>query len=43
MVKEESDRIWKWIQDIQATKHEHYCVTENRNIQSELKSRYKSN
>jgi len=36
-LKEESAGIWKWMEDIQATKHEHSSVTENKNIQSELK------
>jgi len=27
-------------QNIQATKHGHYCVTENKNIQSEFKKAY---
>ena len=29
--------IQTWIKDIQTTKHEHSCVTENKNIQSEFK------
>ena len=29
--------MWKWIKDIQATKHEHASVTGNKNIQSELR------
>ena len=29
--------MWKWIKTIQATKHEHALVTENKNIQSELR------
>ena len=29
--------IWKWVKDIQATKHEHPSITENKNIQSELR------
>ena len=27
----------KWIKDIQATKHEHPCVSGNKNIQSKFK------
>ena len=29
--------MWRWIKIIQATKHEHASVTENKNIQSELR------
>ena len=32
--------MWKWIKTIQATKHEHALVTENKNIQSELREAY---
>ena len=32
--------MWKWIKDIQATKHEHAFVTGNKNIQSELREEY---
>ena len=36
-LKGESGGVWKWIKNIQATKHKHSAVTENKNIQSELK------
>ena len=32
--------MWKWINDIPATKDEHALVTGNRNIQSELRGAY---
>ena len=32
--------MWKWIGDIQATKHEYASVTGNKNIQSELREAY---
>ena len=32
--------MWKGIKTIQATKHEHALVTENKNIQSEFREAY---
>ena len=29
--------MWKWMKTIQATAYEHALVTENKNIQSELR------
>ena len=32
--------MWKWINDIQATKDEHGSVTGNKNVQSVLREAY---
>ena len=42
-MKGESARTWKWIKDIQATKHEHSCITGNKNIQSKLQKAHQGN
>ena len=38
-MKGASGRIWKWIKDIQATKHEYSWVAGNENIQSEFEKK----
>lgn len=40
MVERGSAGIWKQMKNTQATKHELYCATGNKNIQSEYKKTY---